>query len=173
MRYSRWESTIPTGLSADARWGRQDYRLALYAADLGWHDIRRLSAVRATKDIADQLGRALGSISANIAEGYSRASGNDRARYYEYALGSARESRDWYHEARLVLGAAAVRHRLRVLTSVVRLLSFAIPRERDTSLLSATRQGVCEPACRTWPSEAAPFHQQETRNERRSSSLRA
>ncbi len=46
---------------------------------------------------ADSLWKmTVGSIRANIAEGYSRGTGKDRARFYEYALGSARESRDWY-----------------------------------------------------------------------------
>lgn len=134
MSFTDWQSTVPADLTGDALWGRQDYRLALYAADLGWQDVRRLSGVRATSAIANQLGRALGSISANIAEGYGRSSGSDRARYYEYALGSARESRDWYHKSRHVLGASVVRHRLKVLTSVVRLLSCAIPLERGTTL---------------------------------------
>ena len=151
MHYRDWESTIPTGLTADALWQRHDYRLALYAADLGWQDVRRLSSVHATKDLADQLGRALGSISANIAEGYGRASGSDRARYYEYALGSARESREWYHKSRSVLGAPAVRHRLKVLSSVVRLLSFAIPRERSSSPLAPTARAIHERARRPWP----------------------
>lgn len=134
MRYQDWEDTVPDELRADALWRRQDYRLSLFAADVGWHDIRKLAAVRSTAVLADQLGRALGSISPSIAEGYSRASGRDRARYYEYALGSARESRDWYHKSRHVLGADVARRRIRVLTSVIRLLTVAIPPERDTTL---------------------------------------
>ena len=134
MRYDEWEATVPNDLRADALWRRQDYRLALFAADAGWDDVRKLAAVRSTAAVADQLCRALGSIGPNIAEGYSRASGQDRARYYEYALGSARESRDWYHKARRVLGDDVARRRIRVLTSVVRLLTVAVPSERGTRL---------------------------------------
>ena len=167
MRYTEWESTVPADLTADSLWQRQDYRLSLYAADLGWDDIRLLTGVRATADVASQLGRALGSISANIAEGYARSSGNDRARFYEYALGSARESRDWYHKSRHVLGAPVVRHRLKVLTSVVRLLTYAIPRERGTSLTDRTAQGVGEARPTPWDrSTVRPLQQQGTRNDR-------
>jgi four helix bundle protein len=134
MRYDDWLATVPQELQADALWRRQDYRLSLFAADLGWHDLRKLAGVRSTTMVADQLGRALGSISPNIAEGYSRASGQDRARYYEYALGSARESRDWYHKARHVLGDDVARRRIRILTSVIRLLTVAVPAERRTTL---------------------------------------
>lgn len=134
MRYTEWEASVPKQLRDDLVWRRQDYRLALYAADLGWDDLRRLNRERASSAIADQLGRALGSVSANIAEGYSRSSGPDRVRFYEYALGSARESRDWYHKARHVLGPTVVRHRLKVLTSVVRLITASLPFERAATL---------------------------------------
>ena len=58
------------------------YRLALFAADLGWHDVTKLAGDRRKLDLAGQLYRALGSIEANIPEGYSRGSGRDRARFY-------------------------------------------------------------------------------------------
>lgn len=81
-------------ITGDALWTVQVYRLALFAADLGWHDVTKLMRDRRTLSLSDQLYQALGSISANIAEGYSRGSSKDRARFYEYSLGSARESRD-------------------------------------------------------------------------------
>jgi len=43
---------------------------------------------RRTLGLSDQLYRSLGSISANLAEGYSRGTGKDRAHFYEYALSS-------------------------------------------------------------------------------------
>jgi hypothetical protein len=73
----------------------------------------------------------LGSISANLAEGYSRGTGKDRARFYEYALGSARESRDWYFKGRHILGEVVVRHRLQLLAEVIRLLLTMIPQQRE------------------------------------------
>ena len=130
MSYEEWSRTVPDVLRSDPLWRREDYRLALYVADLGWEDVRRLARVRSTGAISDQLCRAVGSIGANIADGYRRASGADRARFYGYALGSAREARDWYHKSRHVLGPKVARHRLRVLTSVIRLLTATIPHER-------------------------------------------
>ena len=58
-----------------------------------WKDVTKLMEDRRTLGLSDQLYRALGSISANLAEGYSRGTGKDRERFYEYSLGSARESR--------------------------------------------------------------------------------
>jgi hypothetical protein len=75
-----------------------------------------------------------GSISANLAEGYSRGTGKDRARFYEYALGSARESRDWYYKGRHVLGETVTKHRLSLLTQIIRLLLTMIPQQRGRIL---------------------------------------
>ncbi len=74
------------------------------------------------RGLADQLYRAVCSISANIAEGYSKSTGKDRARFFEYALGSARESRDWYYKAHHVLGNEISQHRIQLTTPIVRLL---------------------------------------------------
>jgi four helix bundle protein len=46
-----------------------------------------------------QLWRSAVSIAANSAEGYSRGTGADRARFHEHALGSARECIVWYEAA--------------------------------------------------------------------------
>jgi len=130
--YEQWEALIADSLKADAVWTITAYRLALFVGDLGWHDVSRLTPVRPLWSVADQLYRALGSISANIAEGYSRSTGKDRARFYEYALGSARESRDWYFKARHVLGDDVYTHRTDLLTRIIQLLIKMILQQRPT-----------------------------------------
>jgi len=132
MDYQDWVQSVPATVSKDTLWKMEVYRLALFAADAGWQDIVMLSRDRRTISLADQLFRALGSISANIAEGYSRSSLKDQARFYEYALGSARESRDWYYKARHVLGEAVIGDRLEFLTKVIRLLLVIIPHQRGS-----------------------------------------
>jgi four helix bundle protein len=106
------------------------YRLALFAADVAWIDVTRLVRDRRTISLSDQLYRSAGAVSADICEGYSRQSGKDQARFYEYALGSARESRNWCFEARHVLGAAVNQHRLSLWTQIIRQLLLIIPSER-------------------------------------------
>jgi four helix bundle protein len=128
--YEQWEASIADSLKTDALWTITAYRLALFAGDLGWHDVSGLTPVRALWSVADQLYRALGSISANIAEGYSRSTGRDRARFYEYALGSARESRDWYFKARHVLGEDVYTHRIDLLTRIIQLLIKMVSQQR-------------------------------------------
>ena len=134
MNYAEWLKTGPTSLTGDPLWTVEAYRLALFAADVAWRDVTRLMQDKRTLDLASQLYEAIGSIGANISEGYSRGSGKDRARFYEYALGSARESRTWYWDARHVLGEAIAEHRLRFLTQIIRLLLKMVPDQRGQSL---------------------------------------
>ena len=134
MNYEEWERSVPREITGDSLWKMEAFRLGLFIADLGWHDVTKLMRDRRTLGLSDQLYRALGSISANLAEGYSRGTGKDRARFYEYALGSARESRDWYYKGRHVLGEIVTQHRLSLLTQIIRLLLAMIPQQRGRIL---------------------------------------
>jgi len=134
MNYDDWEKTVPQEIQADSLWKMKAYRLALFLSDVGWQDITKLMSDRRTVALSDQLYRAIGSIGANLAEGYSRGTGKDRARFYEYALGSARESRDWYFKSRHILGEAVVEHRYGLLSEIIRLLLTMIPDQRGRTL---------------------------------------
>lgn len=134
MKYNDWEEDVFAEIREDSLWKIKAYRLALFTSDIGWHDVSKLIKDGRTVKLSDQLYRALGSISANIAEGYSRGTGKDRARFYEYALGSARESRDWYYKGRHVLGEAVATHRIKLLSEVIRLLLTMVPHQRGRIL---------------------------------------
>jgi four helix bundle protein len=114
----------------DSLWKMKAYRLALFLSDLCWQDVGVLFQDKRTVEIADQLYRAVGSISSNLAEGYSRSTGKDRALFYQYALGSTRESRDWYFKSRFVLGNEIVPQRIQVITEIIRLLVTMISQQR-------------------------------------------
>ena len=131
MNYEEWEDSIPDEITNDSLWKMEAYRLGLFTADVGWYDVTKLMRDKRTVAMSNQLYRALGSISTNLAEGYSRSSGRDRARFYEYALGSARESRDWYYKGRHILGPAVTTHRLSLLTQIIRLLLILVPQQRQ------------------------------------------
>ena len=107
------------------------YQLASRLLEDAWDDAEKLQHHRITEKVAGQLYAAVGSIEANLGEGYSQSSGRDRARIFEYALGSTRESMTWYESASRVLGSAIVQKRLEKLEEIRRLLLAAIPRERD------------------------------------------
>jgi four helix bundle protein len=130
VNYEEWIASVPVEITGDSLWKMEAYRLALFAADVGWHDVTTLSQDKRTLGLSDQLYRALGSISANLAEGYSRGTGKDRARFYEYALGSARESRDWYHKGRHVLRKEVTSDRIHFLAQITRLLLTMVPQQR-------------------------------------------
>jgi four helix bundle protein len=156
MNYEEWETSVPGEIRDDSLWKMKAYRLGLFIADLGWHDATKLMGDRRTLGLADQLYRALGSISANLAEGYSRGTGKDRARFYEYALGSTRESRDWYYKGRHIVGETVTRHRLGLLTQIIRLLLTMIPQQRGRILREQHA-----PSYHTAPHESEPTNSQE------------
>ena len=131
MNYEDWEKGVPEVIRVDSLWKMEAYRLSLFIGDVGWLDATKLMQDRRTVALSDQLYRALGSISANLAEGYSHGTGKNRARYYDYSLGSARESRDWYYKGRHILGESITHHRLSFLTQIVWLLLTMIPQQRQ------------------------------------------
>ncbi len=134
MNYQQWEAGVAAEIKADVLWRVEAYRLALLASDLAWQDVVKLAQDRRLLALSDQFYRSVGSVSANIAEGYSRSGGKDRAHFYEYALGSTREARDWYYKARSALSEEVATQRIHLLTQVIRLLLTMIPDQRTTTL---------------------------------------
>jgi len=63
-----------------------------------------------------------------------RAAQAQTARFYEYSLGSARESRDWYFKGRHVLSETVFQHRLQFLSEIIRLLLTMVPQQRGRIL---------------------------------------
>ena len=150
MNYEEWSKSVPAEITGDSLWKMEAYRLALFLADLGWHDATKLMHDKRTIGLSDQLYRALGSIAANISEGYSRGSGKDRARFYEYGLGSARESRGWFYKGRHILGESVAEHRIRLVTHIIRLLIAMVPDQRGSVLHEES------PPYRTVSEESSP-----------------
>jgi four helix bundle protein len=120
-------------IRGDSLWKIEAYRLALFLSDLVWRDTEKLFAKRRTAEYADQLLRAAGKISACVAEGYSRDTGKARSTFHEYALGSARECRDWYFKLRHALGAKVVAHRIGLTTQICKLTLKMIATERRSN----------------------------------------
>jgi four helix bundle protein len=134
MKFAEWKESVPEVLTADALWTVKAYQLALFLADIAWHDVVKLSRASGMRSLSDQLYRSVGSICANIEEGYSKKSSKDRARFYEYSLGSARESRGWFFRARHILGDEVANHRMNLTTEVIKLLLTMVPDQRSLSV---------------------------------------
>jgi four helix bundle protein len=133
MTYEEWEDIVPREIKDDSLWRVEAYRLGLFLSDLAWADANRLLKNRRTTGIADQLFRAAGNISSSIGEGFSRDTGKARSTFYEYALGSARETRVWYFKSRHELTDKVSSHRIGMTTQIIKLLLTMIRTERRTN----------------------------------------
>jgi four helix bundle protein len=134
MNYKDWLITVPKEITDDTLWRMEVYRISLFAGDLAWRVASKPMQDNRTRELSNQLYSAVGSIGANISEGYSRSSHKDQARFYEYSLGSARESRNWYFEGRFISSDAVSSHRIQLHTHIVRHLLNIIPAERGYRL---------------------------------------
>jgi len=133
-----WEKTIDAARTGDPLWTVQAYRISVYA--IACHNFDRIhNAALMNAPAFDQLTRAIGSVAANIAEGYSRSSVLDRMRFYGYALGSAREAIAWYDTTAAELGDTSTA-RQAMLIQIRRLLLTTVRNARpDVTTLTTPR----------------------------------
>ena len=74
--------------------------------------------------------RSIGSISANIEEGFGRGYGQDYAYRLRIAMGEARESLGWYWRGRKLLTPEVLNHRLHLLDEIISMLAPNIQRQQ-------------------------------------------
>jgi four helix bundle protein len=134
-----WAAQVPAAMRDDPIWRLPAYRYSLFLGDLVQADVHKIRADVRTRRHIDQLLDAVGSISANIAEGYSRTTGPERAKFYEYAHSSAREAREWLFKVRHALGPDVATARILLATRIMKILAVVIPRERADSESRARR----------------------------------
>ena len=139
--FESWLLTVPPEITTDTIWRTPAYRFSLFHMFRAQSDLRWIARHRSTRALSDQLLRAVGGISANLDEGYSRSSGRERAHFYEYALGSTREARRWYYKCAVALPEEILTARLGRLTQIVRILTAVVPRERDRGTTWRARRG--------------------------------
>lgn len=94
LDFAAYEASPPETLAGDPLWRTRMFRMASYLGARCSTDVAHLGA-RVSLQVSHQFVRAIASISANIAEGYSRGGTADRVRFYTYALGSTREALAW------------------------------------------------------------------------------
>jgi len=124
-----WMTKVPASLKKDPIWDFAAYPKALFLSDLAWEDCAKMLNDVRGREVARQLIRSAGSISANIDEGYGR--GMERAEYAQflrYALGSARETRSWYYKTRTLLPDAVCQDRMNLCSEIIALLVTTINR---------------------------------------------
>lgn len=114
---------MPERVRAESCWRFEAYPKALYLYELAWDDCEVLMRDVRGRAVAKQLTRSIGSISANVEEGYGRGVGGKEYLYFlRIAEGSARESKGWYFRARRLLGPDVVEARLALLDEILALL---------------------------------------------------
>jgi four helix bundle protein len=131
MAYEEWERTVPDAVKGDPVWQFYAYRKALFIYDLMWDDCQPLLLDPRGRAVVEQMTRSVGSISANIEEGYGRGFGKDRNYFLRVALGSARESKGWYFRARRLLHPETLKNRMSLLDDAISLLVTELNRQRQ------------------------------------------
>ena len=140
LDFARWEATPPPDVLGDTIWRLPAYRLSRYLGHVVRQDVQIIRS--RSPHVADQLERSVDSIGTNISEGYGRLHGRERARFYEFALGSAREAREWYARAESYLQNGVAAGRGMLLTRIVKILTVAIPQERAGSSERRIRDAI-------------------------------
>jgi four helix bundle protein len=95
------------------------YKMACKLWDDCWNDTEIIIKDVRGKEIVKQLIRAVGSISANIEEGYGRGFGKEYPQFLKYSRGSARESRGWYLRSKFLLSESVIAERTSILSSII------------------------------------------------------
>lgn len=95
----------------------QFYKMAMLLWNDCWNDTEILLKDVHGKEIAKQLIRAIGSISANIEEGY----GKEYPQFLRLSRGSARESKGWYIRSNFLLSEQVIKDRVDRLESIIKM----------------------------------------------------
>ena len=102
------------------------YQMAIQLWDECWGDTEILMKDFRGEEMAKQLIRSVGSISANIEEGYGRGFGKEYPHFLRISRGSARESRGWYMKSKFLLENKTIEERVSTLNSITAMLTKTI-----------------------------------------------
>lgn len=102
------------------------YQQSMLLYDVCWDDCDLLTKDIRGKEVARQLIRSCGSISANIEEGYGRGFGKEYPQFLRVSRGSARETKGWYLRGKRILGQGIVDERVKELNGIIAMLSKTI-----------------------------------------------
>ena len=84
-----------------------------------WGDTEHLAKDFRGKEIARQMIRSTGSVSANIEEGYGRGYDKEFSRFLRIARGSARETKGWYMRSGILLPKEIIQVRSEKLEEII------------------------------------------------------
>ncbi|OGU58333.1 MAG: hypothetical protein A2X64_09955 [Ignavibacteria bacterium GWF2_33_9] len=102
------------------------YKKAKELWELCWIDTEILSKDFRGKEIVKQLIRSIGSISANIEEGYGRGLGKEYPHFLRIARGSALESNGWYQKSKFLISQDIIAQRCEILDGIIAMITKSI-----------------------------------------------
>ncbi|MFZ5552014.1 MAG: four helix bundle protein [Bacteroidota bacterium] len=109
------------------------YQKAMKLWEECWDDTEALMTDIRGREITRQIIRSVGSISANIEEGFGRGFGKEYINYLRISRGSARESKGWYKKSSRLLEKEIVEQRtkdLSILTGMITNTITALQKKR-------------------------------------------
>ncbi|MEO8149363.1 MAG: four helix bundle protein [Bacteroidia bacterium] len=101
------------------------YQMSLELWDEFWNDSESMMNYIRGREIVKQLTRSVGSISANIEEGYGRGK-KKYPHFLKIARGSARETRGWYIKSKFLLKKEVIDLRVAKLNSISAMITKSI-----------------------------------------------
>ncbi len=102
------------------------YQASLKLWEACWQDTNILMRDFRGKEIARQLIRSVGSVSANIEEGYGRGFGKEYTHFLRISRGSARESKGWYKKSQFLLDESVIQERVASLDYIITMINRTI-----------------------------------------------
>ena len=121
------------------------YAIALELWDECWQDTGIMTKDFRGIEIAKQLIRSIGSISANIEEGYGRGFGKEYPHFLRISRGSARESKGWYKRSKHLLDENIIERRIYKLDSVIAMVTKSIQTLEHNKKQSLLRPAALNP----------------------------
>jgi four helix bundle protein len=100
--------------------------MALEIYELCWNDTEILKKDFRGKEIAKQIIRSCGSISANIEEGYGRGFGKEYPHFLRISRGSARETKGWYQRSKFLLTEEIISNRISIIDEIIAMTTSTI-----------------------------------------------
>lgn len=102
------------------------YKKSIELWDEFWNDAETLMRDPRGKEMARQMTRSVGSISANIEEGYGRGFGKEYPQFLRISRGSARESKGWYRKSKFILNENIIIKRIELLDAIIAMTTKSI-----------------------------------------------
>ncbi len=129
--YQTWEKSVFLRIREESVWQFFAYRKSLFLYELCWHDCEMLLKDYRGRQIANQLIRSMGSVCANIEEGYGRGlHSKSYLQFLRYSIASAKETKGWYYRSRYLLSNSLVKQRLELISEIIALTIVELNRKK-------------------------------------------